>query len=336
MRLLHPIGPAEKLIAQGTYTCYANMNWHTELNDPPWIEVIPLTEPDEDGFFEALRSSGVKDCWMIHQLPDGSRLIRADRRSLRADNGMHVLGTMLRDADGRPRWMQMRVYVECFGRENLRGVCIMQLFAWGSYLFFDDHAAMQRQTVIRQGNAPWDMGDIEVAHMDLPTGYEVIFERLTIGMEYVIRAGLRRVGENGYVTGAADPAALTPGFDAVRERESAHCRNPQVRVPVFAPANDGGFQLHYGPAHLLHGKLEHYTITYIEPVEYPMIGSDRTLAGHRCALMIDYESGGGFGYPVIYGDAGIMLLNGTGYEYHLTMFEQPGEYPLFTEKHAPG
>ena len=98
------------------------------------------------------------------------------------------------------------------------------------------------------------------------------------------------------------------------------------RIPVFYPANEGGYYLHFGPAHILQPVVDYYAIEPLERVGVQV--GDKTLTGIRVGISINYADGGGFDYDAIYGDNGIMLRNGTGYEFHLTEFVQarPLEY----------
>jgi hypothetical protein len=81
----------------------------------------------------------------------------------------------------------------------------------------------------------------------------------------------------------------------------------------------GGHPLHSSPWHLLHGKLEFWTIEALEPVEV-QVGKD-VLRGQLCMLNMAYRSGS-FGYTLIYGDNGFLLQDGSGYVFRLTQLAQ--------------
>lgn len=160
------------------------------------------------------------------------------------------------------------------------------LAAEATYDFAPDQVHIRRRTLVARDT----YGDWLDESMPLPSGYRVDFGRLTISKGLVLHDILRETG----------------GGDSEGKGS-----------PVFSPDNPGGYVLHFQPYLLLRGMVEHFALSKVESdVAYPV--GDTTLVGDEYQLKMTFGSGGGFGYGVLMDRHGIMLRDGTDYEFHLT------------------
>lgn len=302
LRYLHPISKNETFLAAGTHTCYIRTVDFEDSRRSRRRQIIQLTQPDEGGMFYVLRATGVKEYWTIHALPDGSRIIRADRHSIRgADNGMHVLGTLVYGPDGRVQRMHMHVYVNRYLTKDNQ-LIDRDFFGKATYTFHDDHVLIRRHPLKTTHNlAPiHEIDEPQVREMALPRGYQVMFWRITVGMGRVVQAALdahaAKAGGNVNPT-AASYLAISLDDDKPAKYDG---------IPVFFPENDGGFALHFQPSHLLLPSIAYYRA---EPIERTTVYVDgQSVPATRCKVHRMFSNGFGMGYRGVYADNGIMLV----------------------------
>lgn len=104
MRQIHPVGFNETFVASGVYT-----------------------------FYEERQPSGVIEHWSIHELPDGSRLVRADMDG-RAGDAISLLTEALYRKDSRVERFDVHFY----------GLYDYDKHAEASYTIFDDKVIIGR------------------------------------------------------------------------------------------------------------------------------------------------------------------------------------------------
>lgn len=252
MRQLIEPAADETLIARGKYVCCREFPEEMRSYLGPERILSETLVDKESGDGRLLVMTGVTEEWTIHQQADGGQIIRCDRESIDADNGMQVQGILWNRPTRQPERMEIKVWV------------LDTLVAEGVYHFEADQVHISRRILIRRDV----YSDLIEETMPLPLGYRADFSRLTISRGFIVRELID---------------------SAVGERNTRDVS--PTSIPVFSPSNPGGWGLLFQPQYLLRGQLEHYSVTDFQ-AEITMPVGNKLILANECDLMMSDSMGG--------------------------------------------